>query len=193
MVVRARVAGAYGRPDLSWPRAVLLSGMAGGTAGRGERGAGVGLGLGTVIGLLIAAVVLAVAWVIAESRSSHPLIDMRMMRLPAVWTTNLVSLAARRGDVRDVRIPARVRADPSSSRIDGNQVQPESEGTKFERNQVHQESKGKRELIQNRAELSSSAIRFIENRGEPSSSRIEGGTGGRPESEEKQVSGGKYF
>jgi predicted MFS family arabinose efflux permease len=51
-----------------------------------------GWGSGRVIALLIASVVLAVAWVIAESGSSHPLIDMAMMRIPAVWTTNLVSL-----------------------------------------------------------------------------------------------------
>ena len=44
------------------------------------------------LGLLVAAVVLAPAWVLAEVRSDAPLIDMRMMRVPAVWTTNLVSL-----------------------------------------------------------------------------------------------------
>ncbi|MCU4183355.1 MFS transporter [Acidiferrimicrobium sp. IK] len=47
---------------------------------------------GKVIGLLIGAVALAGAWVIVESRSPQPLIDMRMMRIPAVWTTNLVAL-----------------------------------------------------------------------------------------------------
>jgi EmrB/QacA subfamily drug resistance transporter len=41
---------------------------------------------------LIAAVVLVVAWVLVELRSAEPLIDMHMMRLPAVWTTNLVAL-----------------------------------------------------------------------------------------------------
>jgi EmrB/QacA subfamily drug resistance transporter len=51
-----------------------------------------GWGSGRVIGLVIAAAVLAVAWVFAEVRSAVPLIDMRMMRLPAVWTTNLVAL-----------------------------------------------------------------------------------------------------
>jgi EmrB/QacA subfamily drug resistance transporter len=45
-----------------------------------------------VLGLLVAAVILAVVWVWVESRSVSPLIDMRMMRLPAVWTTNLVAL-----------------------------------------------------------------------------------------------------
>jgi EmrB/QacA subfamily drug resistance transporter len=46
----------------------------------------------SVIGLLALAGVLFVGWVRVEMRSSNPLIDMRMMRLPAVWTTNLVAL-----------------------------------------------------------------------------------------------------
>jgi predicted MFS family arabinose efflux permease len=45
-----------------------------------------------VLGLLAAAVVLAVGWVVVESRSAQPLVDMRMMRIPVVWTTNLVAL-----------------------------------------------------------------------------------------------------
>ncbi|WP_433040057.1 MFS transporter [Dactylosporangium sp. CS-033363] len=44
------------------------------------------------IALLAAALVLAAAWVATEMRSGNPLIDMRMMRLPAVWTTNIVAL-----------------------------------------------------------------------------------------------------
>src|ERR1700722_15713753 len=51
-----------------------------------------GWGSARVLGLLAVAVVLAVAWVVVESRSAHPLIDMRMMRIPVVWTTNLVAL-----------------------------------------------------------------------------------------------------
>jgi EmrB/QacA subfamily drug resistance transporter len=47
---------------------------------------------GRVLGLVVLAVVLAVAWVMTEQRSASPLIDMQMMRLPAVWTTNLVAL-----------------------------------------------------------------------------------------------------
>ncbi|MET0821135.1 MAG: MFS transporter [Aeromicrobium sp.] len=47
---------------------------------------------GRVVGLLVAAVVLAFAWIQVENRSASPLIDMTMMRLPAVWTTNLVAL-----------------------------------------------------------------------------------------------------
>jgi EmrB/QacA subfamily drug resistance transporter len=45
-----------------------------------------------VLGLLISGLVLAVSWVLVEQRSASPLIDMTMMRLPAVWTTNLVAL-----------------------------------------------------------------------------------------------------
>lgn len=45
-----------------------------------------------VIGSLIVAAVLLAAWLAAETRAANPLVDMRMMRLPAVWTTNLVAL-----------------------------------------------------------------------------------------------------
>ncbi|WP_377267075.1 MFS transporter [Peterkaempfera sp. SMS 1(5)a] len=45
-----------------------------------------------VIGLFAAAVVLFALWLLAEARSRHPLIDLRVMRLPAVWTTNTAAL-----------------------------------------------------------------------------------------------------
>lgn len=51
-----------------------------------------GWGSGRVIGLLAASVVLAAAWVETERRAATPLIDMTMMRLPAVWTNNAVAL-----------------------------------------------------------------------------------------------------
>ena len=44
------------------------------------------------LGLFAAALVLAAGWVWAESRSRAPLVDMRMMRLRPVWTTNLAAL-----------------------------------------------------------------------------------------------------
>lgn len=47
---------------------------------------------GRIIGLIIAAAILAITWVQVERRAAAPLIDMTMMRLPAVWTTNVVSL-----------------------------------------------------------------------------------------------------
>ncbi|RKN41348.1 MFS transporter [Streptomyces hoynatensis] len=51
-----------------------------------------GWGSARVLGLLAAAAVLLVAWVLTEARSATPLIDMRIMRLPGVWTTNSAAL-----------------------------------------------------------------------------------------------------
>jgi EmrB/QacA subfamily drug resistance transporter len=51
-----------------------------------------GWGSVRVIGLIVAAVVLAAAWIASELRAATPLIDMKMMRIPAVWTNNLVAL-----------------------------------------------------------------------------------------------------
>jgi predicted MFS family arabinose efflux permease len=45
----------------------------------------------TLVPLAVAAIAFA-AWVVVESHSSSPVIDMRMMRKTAVWTTNLVAL-----------------------------------------------------------------------------------------------------
>ena len=39
-----------------------------------------------------ATAVLIVAWVVSENRSASPLVDMKMMRIPAVWSTNLAAL-----------------------------------------------------------------------------------------------------
>ena len=51
-----------------------------------------GWGSGRTLGLVAASVVLCIGWVRVELRSATPLVDMSMMRLPAVWTTNLVAL-----------------------------------------------------------------------------------------------------
>ena len=50
-----------------------------------------GWGSTKVVGLIIVAIILIVVWVRVESRSANPLIDMKMMRVPAVWTNNLVA------------------------------------------------------------------------------------------------------
>jgi EmrB/QacA subfamily drug resistance transporter len=47
---------------------------------------------GKVVGLFVVAVIMLPVWVIAEARSKEPLIDMQMMRIPTVWTVNLVAL-----------------------------------------------------------------------------------------------------
>lgn len=41
--------------------------------------------------LLAVGIGLLVAWVRSEARSDHPLVDMRMMRIRGVWTTNAVA------------------------------------------------------------------------------------------------------
>jgi EmrB/QacA subfamily drug resistance transporter len=50
-----------------------------------------GWGSPKTIVLLVAGVLLCVAWVVVEARSDNPLIDMAMMRIRGVWTTNLVA------------------------------------------------------------------------------------------------------
>jgi MFS family permease len=51
-----------------------------------------GWGNVSVLALFSATVILLVIWVIAENRSTSPLVDMKMMRVPAVWSTNLAAL-----------------------------------------------------------------------------------------------------
>lgn len=51
-----------------------------------------GWGSPAFIGLMIAAAVLALGWVKLEQHVPVPLIDMHMMKLKSVWTTNLVAL-----------------------------------------------------------------------------------------------------
>ena len=51
-----------------------------------------GWGSAKVIGLFTAAVALFALWLLSEARSRTPLIDLRVMRLPAVWTTNTAAL-----------------------------------------------------------------------------------------------------
>jgi EmrB/QacA subfamily drug resistance transporter len=47
---------------------------------------------GRILGLVVLTIGLLTAWIVVEMRVRQPLIDMRMMALPAVWTTNLVAL-----------------------------------------------------------------------------------------------------
>ncbi|MFI5732188.1 MFS transporter [Kribbella sp. NPDC051587] len=77
---------------IDWLAAVLLSSWLIALLLPLSSGRSWGWGSFRTIGLFAAAVVLAAAWVTVELRSKNPLIDMRMMRLPAVWTTNLVAL-----------------------------------------------------------------------------------------------------
>jgi EmrB/QacA subfamily drug resistance transporter len=76
---------------ISWLAAVLLSAWLVALLVAVSEAPTWGWGSVSVIGLIAVSVVLAVVWVIVEMRSERPLIDMRMMRIPAVWTTNLVA------------------------------------------------------------------------------------------------------
>ncbi|MFE6256634.1 MFS transporter [Agromyces sp. NPDC057865] len=51
-----------------------------------------GWGSPIVLSLFVVAAILASAWVAVELRSRNPLVDMKIMRLPAVWTTNVTAL-----------------------------------------------------------------------------------------------------
>lgn len=51
-----------------------------------------GWGDSTVLALFGTTAILLVIWVVSESRSTSPLVDMKMMRIPAVWSTNLAAL-----------------------------------------------------------------------------------------------------
>jgi MFS family permease len=74
--------------QISWRPALLLSAWLVALLIALSEAPGWGWGSGRVISLLAAAVVLGAAWAIAELRAATPLIDMKMMRRTAVWTSN---------------------------------------------------------------------------------------------------------
>ncbi|MEH0845542.1 MFS transporter [Micromonospora sp. CPCC 205711] len=77
---------------IDWRATLLLSGWLVALLLPISKGAAWGWTSGRVLGLLALAAVLFAGWLVTEVRSRNPLIDMRMMRLPGVWTTNLVAL-----------------------------------------------------------------------------------------------------
>jgi EmrB/QacA subfamily drug resistance transporter len=77
---------------ISWPPAIALSAWLVALLVALSEAPMWGWGSPKVVGLLIAAVVFAGIWILCEQRAKTPLIDLNMMRLPAVWTNNLVAL-----------------------------------------------------------------------------------------------------
>jgi MFS family permease len=77
---------------VSWPAAALLSAGLVALLVAISQGHAWGWGSSRVAGLLAAAAVLFAAWVITEMRAAVPLVDMRMMRLRGVWTTNAAAI-----------------------------------------------------------------------------------------------------
>jgi MFS family permease len=57
-----------------------------------SEGPTVGWGKPAVIGLFVVAAALIPLWIRSENHSPTPLVDMKMMRIPEVWTTNLCAL-----------------------------------------------------------------------------------------------------
>jgi EmrB/QacA subfamily drug resistance transporter len=76
---------------ISWSAAVLLSGWLVALLLGVSEAPNWGWGSPRVLGLFALAAILIVVWIIVEIRSEQPLIDMKMMRVPAVWTNNLVA------------------------------------------------------------------------------------------------------
>ncbi len=87
----SRVSGARRGADQRRGR-TAADGVAGSAPDRGERGIDVGLGIRQDAGPHRDRRRDRGHLVLAESRSKAPLIDMQMMRRPAVWTNNLVAL-----------------------------------------------------------------------------------------------------
>ncbi|MFJ2890154.1 MFS transporter [Streptomyces sp. NPDC087305] len=77
---------------VNWLGAVLLSGWLVALLLPLSQAGSWGWGSVRVVGLFAAAVVLFAAWLLSEARSSSPLIDLKVMRLPSVWTTNTAAL-----------------------------------------------------------------------------------------------------
>ena len=51
-----------------------------------------GWGSPLAIGLFALAAALLAAWIVVEVRSTEPLVDMRMMRLPGIWNSNVAAI-----------------------------------------------------------------------------------------------------
>ncbi|MFE6887944.1 MFS transporter [Streptomyces sp. NPDC057694] len=81
-----------GAGRVNWAGAVLLSAWLVALLLPISQATSWGWGSTKVTGLLAAAVVLFAAWLFSEARSASPLIDLRVMRLRAVWTTNTAAL-----------------------------------------------------------------------------------------------------
>jgi EmrB/QacA subfamily drug resistance transporter len=77
---------------VSWLGAVLLSGWLVALLLPLSQASRWGWGSTRVIALFTAAVLLFALWLFSEARSRNPLIDLRVMRLPSVWTTNAAAL-----------------------------------------------------------------------------------------------------
>jgi MFS family permease len=77
---------------VGWPGAILLCGWLVAVLVAVSEAPVWGWGSASVVGLLVGGLVLIAVWALVESRSGSPLIDLALMRRPAVWSLNLVAL-----------------------------------------------------------------------------------------------------
>lgn len=77
---------------INWLAAVLLAGWLVTLLLPLSFGTRWGWASANVIGLFVASGLIFAAWATVEIRSANPLIDMKLMRLPAIWTNNLTAL-----------------------------------------------------------------------------------------------------
>ncbi len=77
---------------INWTGAVLMSLGLSALLLAISQGTAWGWGSPRTLFLLVAAGVALIAWVRNERRADEPLVDMRMMRIRGVWTTNVVAL-----------------------------------------------------------------------------------------------------
>ncbi|GLY50833.1 MFS transporter [Lentzea sp. NBRC 102530] len=75
---------------ISWPATVLLAGWL--TAALLPLAQAGRWPTSVTVGLLAASVVLMAGWVKVERLSPSPLVDLRLMRVPAVWVSNAISM-----------------------------------------------------------------------------------------------------
>jgi len=76
---------------INWVAAVLMSLGIAATLTAVSQGSHWGWGSAATLGLFATGVALVLAWIRVELRSEEPLVDMKMMEIRGVWTTNLVA------------------------------------------------------------------------------------------------------
>jgi MFS family permease len=77
---------------INWPAAILMSAGLTVVLVAVTKTTTWGWGSAKTLGLIAVGLVLLAGWVLAEIRGREPLVDMRMMRIRGVWTTNLVAV-----------------------------------------------------------------------------------------------------
>ncbi len=84
--------GTFAAGGVSWPGGLLLAGWLTALLLGISQGPAWGWTSPDVLALFAGATLLIVAWIVTERRAAHPVVDMRMMRVPAVFRTNVTAL-----------------------------------------------------------------------------------------------------